>query len=158
MSNDKEEEKKKVSNKYKLLLSPPSLFVPPLALHSNNDQFHKQAAAILMEAAAFHCLKWKIFSPRWRMEEWRWKELPVDQEVGGASADTHVHELHVSFGARGLVKDLDGHRDLHRLALRNPDALRNNNNKNKYRLGHVPISGPPPIGFFVAMEINKVSL
>lgn len=63
------------------------------------------------------------------MEEWRWEELLVNQEVAGASADTHVHELHVGFGARSLIKDLDGHRDLHRLALRDPDALKNNNNK-----------------------------
>lgn len=39
------------------------------------------------------------------------------------SADTHIHELHVGLGACGLVEDFDGHGDLHRLALWDPDAL-----------------------------------
>lgn len=64
-------------------------------------------------------------------------------------ADTHIHELHVGLGARGLVEDFDGHGDLHRLAFRDPDALIKIKNRilkkcTSNHLKHASLSINPP--------------
>lgn len=46
-------------------------------------------------------------------------------------SDTHIHELYIGFWASRLVQDLYGNGNLHSLALRYPDALKSQKNKNK---------------------------
>lgn len=45
--------------------------------------------------------------------------------------DTHVHELHIGFGARRLIQDLNSDGNLHRLTFGNPDALKCTSNHHK---------------------------
>lgn len=39
------------------------------------------------------------------------------------SCFTYIHKLHVGFRTSGLIKDLDGHRNLYCFSLRDPDPL-----------------------------------